>query len=331
MDPRELPCLPLREGRLPPCDWYPAGVPGVESGFLTLSGGERVRVARAGAEGAPPVVLLHGWACSIYSWRNQLPALAAAGFRAIAVELRGHGLSDHPTDGERYTGEAMTAFLEEVLDALELERVALVGHSLGAGIAVRLALRQPGRVAWLAAISGVGFGRTTVIPLLARLPDPLVRGLLPLGSARALFRTVLRMVAGGPGRYDERDVDEYWAATQFPGFLLVLWRLVQRYRWDELTEGERARLREGEGTRLLMVYGERDRLVRRSAGREEGSGGTHAREVVLDAVGHAAHEESPAVINALLLSFLAPWRAEGAHDRDPRPAAGGSAHADGSQ
>lgn len=309
-----LPTTPARRGRLAPADCYPAGDDRVAARFVHLPTGERARVLTTGAPSAPPVVLVHGWACSAYSWRHQLPALAGAGFRAIAVELRGHGLSDKPVADELYSAAAMAESVVQLLDVLELPRVAMVGHSLGAAIAARAAARQPGRVARLAAISGVGFGATRMVRTLGRLPDRLVRPLLPLGSSRSLFRVVLRMVAGGPGRYSARDVDEYWAATQFPGFVPALWRLIRAHDWDALDDHERSLL----DLPLLTLFGGRDRLVR-----DSGLGGAGWSEShTLSGVGHAAQEEAPALVNALLLPFLEPWRTEYTADRGLAAGAG---------
>lgn len=310
-------CIPLRDGRLPPSDWYPAGVPGVEASFLELPGGERARVLTTGPATGAPVVLVHGWACSAYSWRHQLPVLAAAGFRVVALDLRGHGLSAHPLGGDRYTTARMAEFLGWVLDELAIRRVALVGHSLGAAVATRLALEQPERVGRLVTIGGVGFGRTSLVPILRHLPDWLARPFLPLARSRALFGLVLRLV-GGPAQYTPRDVEEYWAATQFPGFIPALWSLVRRFDWRELTREERARL--ARRAPHLLVFGGRDRLVRtRSSLRAPDAVASDAvasdavaSEVVLEGVGHAIQEEAPDAVNELLLSFLAPWAVEAA-------------------
>lgn len=307
--PRGAPVPDRRgRGRLSPAELYPAGDHRLATRFLRLPSGERVRVVSAGRPSGPPVVLVHGWACSLYSWRHQLAALAEAGFHASALDLRGHGLSDKPELDEAYTADAMADFLVKALDALGLERTALVGHSLGASIAARVAVAQPERVARLAVISGVGFGRTRLVGALGRIPDRLVSPLLPLVAPRALFRVVLRLVSGGPGRYGARDVDEYWAPTQFPEFVPALWRLVRMHGWALLEEPERSRLT----MPVLALFGGRDRLVAArvpgAAGPDAGHVGAAGEVHLLAGVGHAGHEEAPELVNALLLPFLLPWR-----------------------
>lgn len=305
-----------RGGRLAQADCYPAGEERVAAHFVRLPTGERVRVLSSGDRAAPPVVLVHGWACSAYSWRYQLPVLAEAGFRAIAMDLRGHGFSDRPTADSDYSTSAMTDFLTLVLDTLQLEQVAMVGHSLGAAIAARTALRSPGRVSRLATLSGIGFGRAPMVAALSRIPDAVVTPLLPLATSRALFRLVLRLVSGGPGRFTARDVDEYWAPTQFPEFIPTLWRLLRVHGWAQLDDYERARLT----LPILAMYGGRDRLVREpDSGSAAGAAWPAAHTLI--GVGHAGHEEAPELVNALLLPFLAPWWME--FDAGRASAAGG--------
>ncbi len=304
-----LPSIPptsaRRRGRLAQADCYPSYETRVEEQFVRLPTGERVRVLTSGDPAAPPVVLVHGWACSAYSWRYQLPVLAGAGFRAIAMDLRGHGFSDRPTADSDYSTSAMADFLTLVLDALQLDRVAMVGHSLGAAIAARTAIRSLRRVSRLATLSGIGFGRASIVTALGRIPDGLVTPLLPLTTSRALFSMVLRLVTGGPGRFTARDVDEYWAPTQFPEFVPTLWRLLRVHGWEELDDYERARLK----LPMLTMFGGRDRLVKEPDPGQAG-GAVWPATHTLTGVGHAGHEEAPELVNALLLPFLAPWRAE---------------------
>ena len=212
-------------GRLPPAEWYPAHDRVVRARTLRLPSGLGVRVAEAGPADGAPVVLVHGWACSVYSFRFQLPALAAAGYRAVAFDLKGHGLTDKPTAAAEYTLPAMRDFALAVLDALDLRRAAFVGHSLGGGVVAQVALHDPARVTRLAAISSVGFGTVRWLPWLHHVPRallawPLARGLVP--TPRWLWRAVLDGVTGERRQYTARDVDEYWAESRYRAFPLAL-------------------------------------------------------------------------------------------------------------
>ena len=115
-------------GRLPPDAMFPAGRPGYRVATITTGTGERVRVVESGPPDGQPVVLVHGWGCSAYSFHRIMPVLAAAGWRAIAPDLRGHGLSDTPPEESWYTLGAMTAHLLHTMDALRVEHAALIAH-----------------------------------------------------------------------------------------------------------------------------------------------------------------------------------------------------------
>ena len=108
----------------------------VDTGRITL------HVAEAGSPEAEPVVLLHGWPQTWYLWRHQIPELAKQ-YRVLAPDLRGLGWSDAPPDG--YDKENMATDVCALLDALELDRVRLVGHDWGGWIGFLLCMRAPER------------------------------------------------------------------------------------------------------------------------------------------------------------------------------------------
>lgn len=115
-------------------------VAGVEHAFVDLSDG-RMHVASMGT--GDPVLLLAGFGQAWWQWRTLMPALAAAGYRAIAPDMRGDGWSDLPSAAVTRTrrAEDVTA----LLDALEVDRVRLVSHDIGAITAFQLTLNSPER------------------------------------------------------------------------------------------------------------------------------------------------------------------------------------------
>src|SRR5512132_413677 len=119
-------------GRLLERELYPAGVDGVTARFIELASGLRVRVVEAGRGNPQPIVLVPGWGCSAWIFHDNLAPLASAGFHTVAVELKGHGLSDKPRAPSEYTVQSMRDHLIEILDALGFERAGVVGHSMGA-------------------------------------------------------------------------------------------------------------------------------------------------------------------------------------------------------
>src|SRR5580658_4093195 len=113
-------------------------------------------VAVSDAGDGPPVVLLHGLACGRRMWFYQVAALRSR-FRVIAFDLRGHGLTDAPAIASEYSAALLARDLESVLDALQIERAAVVGFSLGGGAALALAAGKPERVSRLV-LASVGAG-----------------------------------------------------------------------------------------------------------------------------------------------------------------------------
>jgi pimeloyl-ACP methyl ester carboxylesterase len=113
-------------------------------------------VAVSDAGNGPPVVLLHGLACGKRMWFHQIRALRHR-FRVIAYDQRGHGQTDAPALATGYSAAHLARDLAGVLDALKIERAAIVGFSLGGGPALALAASKPERVSRLE-LADVGAG-----------------------------------------------------------------------------------------------------------------------------------------------------------------------------
>jgi len=111
----------------------------------------------------PAVVLLHGFPELWYSWRHQLPALADAGYHAVAPDLRGYGQSAAPAATEDYAMTCMVGDVIGLLDTLGEEQVVLVGHDWGANIAWACVQLHPDRVRAVVALS---------VPFQPRPPEP---------------------------------------------------------------------------------------------------------------------------------------------------------------
>ena len=115
------------------------------------SNGIHLNIAEQGD--GPVALLAHGWPESWYSWRHQLGALAAAGFHAVAPDMRGYGKSDAPEAIDKYTLFHLVGDMVGVLDALGAEKAVIVGHDWGAIVAWQAALLRPDRFRAVAAMS----------------------------------------------------------------------------------------------------------------------------------------------------------------------------------
>ena len=113
--------------------------------------GIRINIAEQG-EG-PLVLLVHGFPESWFSWRHQIDALAAAGFRVVAPDMRGYGKSDAPQAIDQYTILHLVGDMVGILDALGAATAVIVGHDWGASVAWQAALMRPDRFRAVAALS----------------------------------------------------------------------------------------------------------------------------------------------------------------------------------
>ena len=95
----------------------------------------------------PPILCIHGWPEIAYAWKNQIPALAGAGFRVIALDLKGFGRSDAPEDPALYDAAHMTGDFCALMDALAIDRAIFCGHDWGGALVWAMGQSHPDRVA----------------------------------------------------------------------------------------------------------------------------------------------------------------------------------------
>jgi pimeloyl-ACP methyl ester carboxylesterase len=152
-----------------PTSWVDSAMPEMTHRMIETNG-IRLHVAEQG-EG-PLVILCHGFPECWYSWRHQLRALAGAGFRAVAPDLRGYGRSDRPEEVEKYTMLHDIGDVVGLVDALGAKQAVIAGHDIGAAIAWQAALLRPdifrAVIALIPPFRSRGFGNsgppTTLMP-----------------------------------------------------------------------------------------------------------------------------------------------------------------------
>lgn len=269
------------------------------------AGGVRTRVVEEGA--GRPLLLVHGVGGWAENWRPTMPALAAAGFRAIACDLPGFGQSERPR-GDAYFDLAdpyYARFVSELLDALELPAVDLVGHSLGGAIAAIAAICAPSRVRRLVLASPGGFG--VELPLAYRLFTlrlaELFAGLAPASFVRAIVRSNFLDASRIPTWvYD--DALRYSRAGGGAEFCRVMRRVAS-------LGGQSAALRERWWARAgeiraptLIVWAREDAIL--PVGQAATAAGVlpRARLEIIEGAGHLSMIEQAERFNRLLLDFL---------------------------
>ncbi|KAI3742943.1 hypothetical protein L1987_60642 [Smallanthus sonchifolius] len=109
--------------------------------------GLKLHVAEIGSESSPAVIFLHGFPEIWYTWRHQMIAVANAGFRALAPDFRGYGLSDSPAEPEKATFTDLIDDTASILDSLNISKVFVIGKDFGAIVAYPFALLHPEKVA----------------------------------------------------------------------------------------------------------------------------------------------------------------------------------------
>lgn len=256
---------------------------------IDLPTGVRLRYAEQGDPSGLPVILLHGYGDSWYSWSRVLPLLASD-LRVFALDQRGHGQSSRAA---RYQLDDMAADVIAFMDALGLERAVLVGHSMGSFVAQRAAVAAPGRVAGLALV-----GSATQLSRFAGIEelDAAVRQLadpVPVEFIRDFQYSVIH--ASVPDDFMARVIEES--------------RALDAATWQGLMAGmlaTPAASRLGDhGIPTWLVWGERDALAtipeRDALGRQVGA---HRRTVYRE-TGHTPQWERPEQFARDLESFIA--------------------------
>ena len=272
---------------------------GVTARRVALGDGTSVRVVESGPADGRPLVLLHGWAVSVYLWRHNLAALAASGWRCHVPDLTGHGLSDAPAGKGEYTLDAFAARGERLLDALGIGRVPVVAQSMGGRVATALAMR--GRAERLVLFGPVGFGDVTPARAFAPFIPDIAGEFASAFVTRPMVEGVQRRVHGKLGWFTDRDVDEYWAPTQFPGVVRAQLQMLREFAWEPLSETEQRRV----DVATLVVFGTADRTVRPKRAEALVAGLPRGRIAWIEGGGHVVMEEVPERVNALLVEFLA--------------------------
>ncbi len=282
---------------------------------MVAANGARFHVAVMGD--GPLVLLLHGFPQFWWSWRHQLPALADAGFRVAAMDLRGFGASDKPPRG--YDPRTLAEDASGVIRSLGDRDAVVVGQGLGGLVAWTLAVVHPRQVRRLAAVSMPHPRRLRrahlTDPRQARVSSPVLGYQVPVLPERRLIADDAAEVGqmlhrwSGPGFPDAAAEAQYRRAAQIQG---VAHCALESYRWQvrsiPRTDGIRYMRRMASPVTVptLQVHGELDRCV--LAASAEGSGRyveAPYRWHLMPEVGHFPHEEDPVAFTALLREWLA--------------------------
>jgi len=312
-------------------------MPGFTNRVVSTNG---IRLAVRDEGNGPAVVLCHGFPELAYSWRHQVPALAAAGFRVLAPDQRGYGDSDRPEDVAAYDMKHLTGDLVGLLDALRIERAVFVGHDWGGLIVWMMPLLHRARTAGVVGVNTPYLPRAPMPPValmraalgdnhyivhfqqpgvadaalardVRRVFSQLVRTGVPIAeaearrAARGSMRNLVEIVESpdplGEPLLGDADLQVYVDAFTRTGFTGGLnWYRNLDRNWEETPELAGARIT----VPSLMVIAEWDAAIPPELA-EPMKGLVDDLEVVtIPRCGHWTQQERPDELNHILVDWL---------------------------
>jgi pimeloyl-ACP methyl ester carboxylesterase len=267
--------------------------------FVETSAG-RVFVHRPNPGRGRPLVLLHGFMMSHFYFRDLLPALSAI-YDVVALDLPGFGESDRPApDRFAYDLPAFARVTAEVMTALSIDRAAVLGHSMGGGVALTLAARHPEKVERLVLMAAA------IYPL----PLPRIGKLLlgpggPLlwryGLSRAILKREMRREhVKDPAPITDEFIDYFYARLCRPGGRASAYAALKALGALTSETSDPGRVR----APTLLVWADEDRMVPLGLGRRLERAIAGARLAIIPDAGPIFHLERPDELLRQLLPFL---------------------------
>lgn len=237
------------------------------------------------------LVLVHGQTQDYRAWTPQIERFSRR-FKVVAYDLRGHGLSSSPRSG--YGIEDHVKDLVALLDALGLKEVTLMGHSLGGGVSIGLALEMPPRVKALILVSPhvPGFKVPRGVHVF-----PNVEGMIKKGKVDEAIDLLMESELF-------KELSKRGSAAQ------LLRKIMSEHKWVWMKSAERKRepdylSRLGEVKKpLLVIVGEKDHPVFKQIADEIVKRAAHSVRIMLPNCNHQPHLEDPRTFNDFVMTFL---------------------------
>ncbi|HKS88574.1 MAG TPA: acetoin dehydrogenase dihydrolipoyllysine-residue acetyltransferase subunit [Stellaceae bacterium] len=253
------------------------------------AGGRRLRVLELGAGEAAPVVFVHGFGADLNTWMFNQPALAESR-RTIAIDLPGHGGADK----EVGAGDA-ASFADAVaagLAALDVDRVHIVGHSMGGAIALHVAAHQPERVAGLTLIAAAGFGPE----INAAFIDGFVRA-----QRRREMQEVLTLLVHDPALVSRQMVEDVLRYKRLDGAQRALETVAAAWFANGVQWEAQADAVADLAMPAQIIWGRDDRII--PVAHAEALAGQLPVHII-DGAGHLPHMEKAGEVNRLIARFV---------------------------
>jgi pimeloyl-ACP methyl ester carboxylesterase len=277
-------------------------------------GGLRLHCVEAGT--GPLVVLLHGFPEFWYAWRYQIPALADAGYRVVAPDLRGYNTSDKPSRVRDYRPRVLVQDVADLIVALGASSAAVAGHDWGGGLAWLLAMQHPKRVERLVLLNAphpVRFLKGLRSPRQLRRSWYILAFQLPwlperLVAARDFqaLRWIFRHQPTRPGAFTAQDIDRYVVAAAQPGALRAAINYYRAaFRANPLAQAHGLRRVD---IPTLIIWGDQDRSLGRELAEPDRAWVPDVRVERIAEASHWVQADDPERVNQLMVDFLEPIR-----------------------
>jgi pimeloyl-ACP methyl ester carboxylesterase len=255
--------------------------------------------------GRPVILLLHGMAGSSATWRAVMPSLAERA-TVVAPDLLGHGASDKPRHD--YSLGAFASSLRDLLVALQIDRVNVVGQSLGGGIAMQLTYQYPERCERLALVNSGGLGREVSL-ILRALTLPGAEYVMPVlfpSFVRDAGNAVSRRLAGIGIRapHIEQEWRSYTSLSDAETRAAFVRTLRSVVDFGGQTVSAHDRLSLAAELPTLIVWGRNDRIIPVSHAHAAHEALPGSRLEIFDESGHFPHCEEPQRFTDVILDFL---------------------------
>jgi pyruvate dehydrogenase E2 component (dihydrolipoamide acetyltransferase) len=255
------------------------------------AGGKRLRVLDLGAGDAVPILFVHGFGADLNAWMFNQPAFAESR-RTIALDLPGHGGSTKTLD-RAVDGASFAADLDGALAALAIDKLHLVGHSMGGAIAVYFAHWQPERVASLTLIAPASFGTE----INAEFISGFVRA-----QRRREMQEVLSLLVHDPSLVGRAMVEDVLRYKRLDGVQAALETLAREWFPNGIQREGIAEIATHLKMPVQIIWGRDDRIIPLAHGEAlAGRMPVH----ILDDAGHLPHMEKAGEVNRLLARFIA--------------------------
>lgn len=259
--------------------------------------GLRVRDAgaRAVERRATPLLLIHGFGASMFSFRHQIDEMAQSR-RVTAIDLPGFGYSDRPLDADLSHSAHVTRLIS-LMDRLGIERAVIVGHSMGGAIALRLAAEHPGRVAGLV-LAGAAHPNQRPPSPLVRLMRPLLPLVLATFVGTGRLRAQLRRMVYDPAFITDEVAAGYIEPLRLRGTAATLINQISSVSRDQPVAVQTIT------APTLLLWGESDRVVPPPTGARLLADLPASRIEMISRAGHFLLEEQPQACNRAINAFL---------------------------